>query len=162
MKFFQTTGASYFKFEWIKCFSESFVNRAQNLSKNFKMFWSFRPERVREIHLQSMDERLKEIWHSMSMALHTRKSILRSQSGLQFHVCFTIMVYNKIRHMSSQNEKATILQNTTNVYYKIRQAFYCKMWQFYSECKLLHSRQKDILKMPYEDTQDISTCLLDT
>ena len=97
-------------------------------------------KREREIHLHSMDERLKEIWHSMSMALHTRKSNFRSRSGLQFHVCFTITVYNKIRLVSSQNEKATILQNTTNVYYKIRQAFYCKMWQFYSECKLLHSR----------------------
>ena len=118
--------------------------------------------REREIHLHSMEERLKEIWHIMSMALHTRKSNIRSRSGLQLHVCSTITVYNKMRLVSSQNEKATILQNTTNVYYKIRQAFYCKMWQFYSECKLLHSRQKDILKMPYEDTQDILTCLLDT
>ena len=54
-------------------FLRKFVNRAQNLSKNFKTFWSFHPERERqreterdrkrerEIHLHSMDERLKEI-----------------------------------------------------------------------------------------------------
>ena len=33
-----------------------------------------------------------------------------------------------------QNATAILLQNVTKNYYKIRQLFYCKMWQFITKC----------------------------
>ena len=38
-------------------FLRKFVNRAQNLSKNFKTFWSFHPERETERDRERQKER---------------------------------------------------------------------------------------------------------
>ena len=68
----------------------------------------------------SNGEGLKDIQHSMSMVPDT-----------MFHIWFIMTVYYKIPQILLQNATATLLQNATEVYYKMSQVFYYKIRMFY-------------------------------
>ena len=50
---------------------------------------------------------------------------------LLFYIWFIMTVYYKMRQILLQNTKAILLQKATEVYNKMGQVFYYKMWQFY-------------------------------
>ena len=57
---------------------------------------------------------LKEIQHNMSMAL--------------FHIWFILRLYYKMLHKFITKNDSYLLQNATEVYYKMCEVFYYKMW----------------------------------
>ena len=60
-------------------FLRELFNRGQISSVSSKQFRGFRIERATEVHLPSKDEEPREIGHSMSMLLDTRKSNCEGQ-----------------------------------------------------------------------------------
>ena len=58
----------------------------------------------------------------MTMVIHKKKSVSRSQEWLWFHIEFILALYYKTRQMLLQNATAILLQNTSGF-------FYSKMWQ---------------------------------
>ena len=58
----------------------------------------------------------------MTVVIHKKKSVSRSQEWLWFHVEFILVLYYKTRQMLLQNATAILLQNTSGF-------FYSKMWQ---------------------------------
>ena len=57
---------------------------------------------------------------------------------LRFHVLFIMTVYYKMQMMLLKNVTAILLQNGTEVYYKMRQVFYYKIITY---CKMRHLLQ---------------------
>ena len=51
--------------------------------------------------------------------------------GTRFYIWFIVTLYHKMRQVLLQNATAILLQNTTEIYHKIRQGFCYKMRQFY-------------------------------
>ena len=104
----------------------------RTLNENYKPFWSMCPERVtkntRPSTLLSKDEGLKDIGHSMTIG----NLILRANSAtVSYLVRYGSLLQNKMRQILLQTATAMLLQNATEVYYKMRQVFYYKMRQFY-------------------------------
>ena len=66
----------------------------------------------------------------MTMVPDTWKSNFGNQKLLRFHIWFNMTLHYKMRQKLLQNATAILLQNTVNVYYKMRQAYYI-MRQFY-------------------------------
>ena len=98
----------------------------QNSSENFKPFWRMRFGRRSVVRPPSNGEGFKNIQHIMSLILNTR-----------FYIWFIMTVYYKMRQILLQNATATLLQNTTEGYYKLSQVFYYKMRQFYYKMRQL-------------------------
>ena len=82
-----------------------FIDRIRNWSENSKPFWRQRFGRRLVVCPPSNAKRLRDIQHSMSMVIDTR-----------FHIWFIMTI---------------LLQDATEVYYKMHQVLYYKMWQFY-------------------------------
>ena len=61
-------------------------------------------------------EGLRGIQHNMSMVLDTR-----------FYIWFIMTLYYEMRQISLQDATATLLQNATEVYYKMHRVFYYKI-----------------------------------
>ena len=100
-------------------------------SEDSKPFWILCQRRGTIIHPPSNEKGLRDIGHSMSMVLDTRKSVFGRQRWLQFPISFIMTLYYKIRQILLQNATAMLLQNGIKVCYKMHQVFYYKMWQFY-------------------------------
>ena len=49
----------------------------------------------------------------------------------KFHIWVIMTVYYKTRQILLQSATVILLQNATEVYDKMRQVFYCRMWLFY-------------------------------
>ena len=75
---------------------------AQNPSENSKPFCRLRFGRGLVVPPLSNGEWLRDIQHSMSMALDAR-----------FHIRFIVAVYYKMRQILLQNVTAILLQNAT-------------------------------------------------
>ena len=58
----------------------------------------------------------------MTMVIHKKKFVSRSQERLWFHIEFILTLCYKTRQMLVQNATAILLQNTSGF-------FYSKMWQ---------------------------------
>ena len=91
---------------------ESFVSKAQILSKSFKPFWSLDSERGHSYLSSLNDERLSGIRYRTSTILGARKSIFGSKQWLQFRIFFIMTFYDKMLF-----------------YYKMCQVSYYKMRQ---------------------------------
>ena len=89
--------------------SGRFVNRTQNSNKNPKTFWRLRFGRGSVVRHPSNDKGLRDIQHSNCMVLDTK-----------FHIWFIMIVYSKIQHILLQNATPILLQDSTEVYYKMR------------------------------------------
>ena len=86
-----------------------FIDRIRNWSENSKLFWRQRFGRRPVVCPPSNAKRLRDIQHSMSMVIHTR-----------FHIWFIMTI---------------LLQDATEVYYKMHQVLYYKMRQkFITKC----------------------------
>ena len=57
----------------LKCSLESFYNRGQIYSVNSLPLWRYRPEKATLLHLLSKNEGPRDIGHSMTMKLDSRK-----------------------------------------------------------------------------------------
>ena len=68
----------------------------------------------------SNDEVFRDIQGSMSMNIDTK-----------FHIWVIMTVYYKTRQILLQSATVILLQNATEVYDKMRQVFYYRMWLFY-------------------------------
>ena len=121
LKYYHTKDTLDFKLEWAKIFLRELFNRGYISTVNSKQFRRFRLRRATKVHLPSKDEGPRDIGHSMSMLLDTRKSKFESQQCFFFHIWLTIILYSKKRQM--------LLQNAIKRYYKIRQVSYCKLWR---------------------------------
>ena len=75
--------------------------------------------------------------HSMGIVLVTR-----------FHIWFIMALYYKMRQILLLNATATLFQNATEVYYKMRQ-FYHKMWQLLQNATILLQNMTVITKATF-------------
>ena len=91
--------------------------------ENSKQIWNILSEGVTKIlppfPLLSKDEELRDIDHLMKIG-----NLILCVSSVSFHIWFIMTVYYKMRQILLQNATATLPQNATDVYYKIRQDFY--------------------------------------
>ena len=87
-----------------KCFWGCFVNKTKNSSENSKPFCRLDFGRRSVVRPPSNGEGLRDIQHSMSMALDMR-----------FHIWFIMTVCYKMRLILLQNTTAILLQNTTSL-----------------------------------------------
>ena len=71
----------------------------------------------------SKNEVPRNIRRSMNIVLDTNK-LFWSQHWLSFHTWFIITLYYKMQQILLQNASAILLQNTANVYCKMRWDFY--------------------------------------
>ena len=79
-----------------KGFYESFVSKAQILSKSLKPFWSLDSRRGTVIHPPSNDKGLREIRYRISITLDARECIFGSKQWLEFRFSFIMTLYYKI------------------------------------------------------------------
>ena len=88
--------------------------------ENSKQIWNILSEGVTKIlppfPLLSKDEELRDIDHLMKIG-----NLILCVSSVSFHIWFIMTVYYKMRQILLQNATATLPQNATDVYYKIRQ-----------------------------------------
>ena len=82
---------------------ERFLNSVQKSSKDLLRRVRFGREAV--THPPSKKEGLRNIGHSMSLVLDTKKFNFGNQQYLRFHIWFTVTLYYKMRR--------TLLQNTS-------------------------------------------------
>ena len=75
------------------------------------------------VHPPSNGAGLRDIQQSMSKILDTR-----------FNIWFIMTLYYKTRQILLQNATAILLQNTTEVYYKMRQVFLLQNATFITKC----------------------------
>ena len=105
-------------FQISKCFWWTFVDSVQISGKNFMPFWSMCPGRVTEIYpsllLSKDEEGLKNIVHNISI------------KNLIFGVYSVMVLYLICYH--------SLLQNATEVYYKMQQKFIVKCISFSTKC----------------------------
>ena len=100
------------------------------------------------------DEGLRDIRHSMSIG----NLILGVTSVAVSYLIMTI--YYKMRHTLLQNVRAILLQNATEVYYKMRQVFHYKMRQFYYKMRQFYYKMQQLLKNATFITNYVSKQLL--
>ena len=102
-----------------KYFYRGFLSNVQKSSK--RSLWRLRCGNkivfhAKEIvyHPPSREEELKNIEHSMSMAVDTKASNFRNKQCLRVHVWFIVTIYYKTRQLFFwQNISGVLLQNTT-------------------------------------------------
>ena len=109
----------------------------QTSGENSKPFWSMRSGRERENYTPPSpplykDEGLKNIGHSTSI-----RNLIFGVNVLRFQIWFVMTVHYKTRQMLLQYATAILLQNATEIYYKVCQVFYYKMRQFYFKMRQL-------------------------
>ena len=78
-------------------------------------------------HPPSKKKGARNIRHSMSMVLDTKKSNFRNQQYLQFYIWFIMTLHYKMQQALLQNMTAVLLQNAKKFYYKMCQVFYYKL-----------------------------------
>ena len=105
-----------------------------------KLLLSLRSGRGTVIDLTSKDKELRGIGQRMSMVLDTKISVWGSQYCLHFHLCFTMILFYKMRRMLIQNVAFTLLQNMIKVHYKM-------VWFFISKCNSLITKWGSHQKM---------------
>ena len=76
----------------------------------------------------------------MSMILDTKIFVWGSQYWLHFHLCFTMILFYKMRWMLIQNVAFTLLENMIKVHYKM-------VWFFISKCNSLITKWGSHQKM---------------
>ena len=111
--------------------------------QNYRPFWSIRSGRVTKITPPSpplsKGKRLRDIAHSKSIG----NLILGANS---------VTVYYKKRQILLQYSTTTLLQNTTEVYYKMCQDFYYKCDSFITKCdscyklRQFHNKMRQLLQ----------------
>ena len=109
----------------------NFVSMVQISGENSKPFWRLRLGRGSVEHPLSNGEEFRDIQHSMITALDPG-----------FHIWFIMALYYKMRQILLQNATAILLQNATEVYYKMRQRF------FITKCDSFMTKCDSSYKMP--------------
>ena len=86
--------------------------------------------------LSTFAPRQSNIGHGMSIVLNTVKFIFGNHQCSWFHISFIVTLYYKIRQVLAQNAMI-LLQNSTKIYYKMRELFYYKMRQVLQNAMIL-------------------------
>ena len=108
--------------------------------RNQKYFWCNNyvcSHRSRVIHPHSKKKGLRNIGHSMSRVLNTKKSFFGNQQYLRFDIWFIMTLSYKMWQILLQNATVIILQNAAKIYCKMRHVFYYKMRQLLQNASIL-------------------------